>query len=72
MSDSAKRGQELYFGKAACSLCHVGANLTDELFYNIGVGMTAAKPDVGRIAHSKAAAVPPLPEPRIATRMHPR
>jgi len=49
MSDSAKRGRELYFTeKANCSACHVGANLTDEKYHNIGVGMDKEKPDIGR------------------------
>jgi cytochrome c peroxidase len=51
MSDSALRGKELYFSqKASCSACHVGANLTDELYHNLGVGMDAAEPDLGRFA----------------------
>jgi cytochrome c peroxidase len=53
MSDAAVRGRALYFGKAECSVCHVGANLTDELFYNIGVGMHKKDPDVGRFAVTK-------------------
>jgi len=54
MSDSAKRGQELFFSKRVnCSACHVGANLTDELYHNLGVGMDAAKPDLGRYEISK-------------------
>jgi cytochrome c peroxidase len=49
MSDAAKRGRELHFtDKANCSACHVGANLTDEKYHNIGVGMDAQKPDIGR------------------------
>ncbi|MFO0947136.1 MAG: cytochrome c peroxidase [Planctomycetota bacterium] len=48
MSEAAIRGRELYFKKAECSLCHVGTNLTDELFHNIGVGMDKEKPDIGR------------------------
>jgi len=49
MSDSAKRGRELYFtDKANCSACHVGANLTDEKYHNIGVGMDKEMPDIGR------------------------
>jgi cytochrome c peroxidase len=51
MSESAKRGGELFFGqKASCTACHVGANFTDELYHNIGVGMEAEKPDLGRYA----------------------
>jgi cytochrome c peroxidase len=50
MSESARRGQELFFSKrVGCSLCHVGANLTSEEFFNIGVGMGAEHPDLGRL-----------------------
>lgn len=49
MSDSAKRGQKLFFSKEAnCAACHVGANFTDEKYHNLGVGMAAEKPDLGR------------------------
>jgi cytochrome c peroxidase len=53
MSESAVRGQDLYFGKASCSACHVGANLTDEAFHNLGVGISAEKPDLGRFDVTK-------------------
>ncbi len=50
MSESAKRGMKIYFSeKGNCSVCHVGANLTDELYYNLGVGMDAENPDPGRM-----------------------
>ena len=40
MSESAKRGREIFFTeKGNCSACHVGANLADEKYHNIGVGM---------------------------------
>lgn len=49
MSDAAKRGREIYFSnKGNCSACHVGPNLTDELYHNIGVGMDSPEPDLGR------------------------
>jgi len=48
MSLSAERGRELFFGKASCSQCHVGIDLTDEQFHNIGIGMDAEEPDLGR------------------------
>jgi cytochrome c peroxidase len=48
MSESAKRGRDLFFGKANCTACHVGANLSDEQYHNLGVGMAAAEPDLGR------------------------
>lgn len=54
ISDSALRGRNLFFSeKANCTACHVGANLSDELYHNLGVGMTAEKPDLGRFEISK-------------------
>jgi len=37
MSDSAKRGMELFNGKAGCLSCHNGALASDQKYYNIGV-----------------------------------
>ena len=48
LSESAKRGLALFEGKAFCTRCHVGFNLSDGIFHNIGVGMTASEPDMGR------------------------
>jgi cytochrome c peroxidase len=48
MSEAAERGRALYFGKASCSTCHVGFDLTDEMFHNIGIGMDRPEPDLGR------------------------
>ncbi|MCE9637977.1 MAG: c-type cytochrome [Planctomycetes bacterium] len=53
MSASAIRGRDLYFGKANCTKCHVGPNLTDESYRNIGVGMDAKEPDLGRFVVTK-------------------
>jgi cytochrome c peroxidase len=53
MSDSAKRGRDLFFGKANCTACHVGANLADEKYHNLGVGMDKAEPDLGRFVVTK-------------------
>jgi cytochrome c peroxidase len=53
MNDSAKRGRDLFFGKANCTACHVGANLADEKYHNLGVGMDKAEPDLGRFAVTK-------------------
>lgn len=53
LSEPAQRGMKLFFGKAHCSACHVGANFTDGAFHNIGVGMDAEKPDIGREEQSK-------------------
>lgn len=44
-------GQVVYFGKARCSNCHVGDNLTDNQFHNLGVGAVngkLAQPEWGR------------------------
>lgn len=49
MSASAIRGQKLFFSKkSGCSNCHVGANLADEKYHNLGIGMNVDKPDLGR------------------------
>jgi cytochrome c peroxidase len=37
LSDSAKRGLELYIGYGNCIACHAGPAMTDNAFYNIGV-----------------------------------
>ncbi|MFO0890062.1 MAG: cytochrome c peroxidase [Isosphaeraceae bacterium] len=49
--DEFRPGVELQKGK--CTICHVGANFTDELFHNLGVGWDAATKkhkDIGRWA----------------------
>ncbi len=53
LSDAARRGMTLFFDKAECSLCHVGENFTDELYYNIGVGFPSDAPDKGREDHTR-------------------
>ncbi|WP_425396258.1 cytochrome-c peroxidase [Aeoliella sp.] len=53
VSESAIRGGELFFGSAGCSVCHNGANYSDELYHNLGVGMDAEEPDLGRYEVTK-------------------
>ena len=49
MSESAKRGREIFFTeKGNCTACHVGANLADEKYHNLGIGMDKPEPDLGR------------------------
>jgi cytochrome c peroxidase len=49
LSAAAVRGEQLFFGTGAwCSACHNGVNFTDEQFHNIGVGLNAEQPDLGR------------------------
>ncbi len=58
LSESAQRGRELFRDpvKGRCSICHAGANFTDEKFHNLGVG--ADQPDwqknhAGQMDHTK-------------------
>jgi cytochrome c peroxidase len=54
MSASAERGWELFFSqKVNCTACHVGANLADEKYHNLGIGMDKAEPDLGRFVVTK-------------------
>ena len=54
MSDSAVRGRDIFFGeKGSCTACHVGPNLSDEKYHNLGIGMSAKEPDLGRYAITK-------------------
>jgi cytochrome c peroxidase len=48
ISEAAKRGRKLFFGKARCNLCHFGTNFSDEKFHNIGIGWSGETVDVGR------------------------
>jgi len=47
LTPNARAGLSLFRGKGRCSICHVGANLTDELFHNIGLEIGV---DLGRAA----------------------
>lgn len=47
VSDKVKRGYEV-FKKLECDNCHDGVLLTDMQYHNVGIGMDAEKPDVGR------------------------
>ena len=55
MSEAAQRGYQLFKDekKANCETCHVGHNFTDENYNNLGIGMTAKKPDLGYFTISK-------------------
>ena len=56
LDEPAKRGWELFRGKAACSGCHTGDNLSDGLYHLVGVGVpdTGDEGDKGRFDASKA------------------
>ena len=53
LNPEEKLGMELFFGKANCTRCHVGATFSDSQFHNLGVGMDKEKPDLGRYEISK-------------------
>ncbi|PJD97185.1 MAG: cytochrome-c peroxidase [Parachlamydia sp.] len=49
LTEEQLRGMKL-FKKVECANCHWGFNFNDERFMNIGIGMDAAEPDLGRYA----------------------
>lgn len=53
LSKQAQAGMKLFFGKARCSACHTGASFSDNGYHNLGIGMDAKEPDIGREAISK-------------------
>lgn len=53
MSEAAIRGHALFNGKGNCSFCHDGFNFSNSDFHNIGVGMTAKEPNLGRFGQTK-------------------
>jgi cytochrome c peroxidase len=55
LSDSAKRGLELFRGKARCTRCHSGFNFSDEKFHNLGIGWDTNTVDLGRYMVTKNA-----------------
>ena len=56
LDEPAKRGWELFRGKAACTGCHTGDNLSDGLYHRVGVAVpeTGDEGDKGRFDASKA------------------
>lgn len=49
----ALRGLALFEGKASCSACHSGPDLTDGGFHNVGAGMQRRVQDLGRYEVTK-------------------
>ena len=48
MSEAAMRGAELFTAGAGCATCHSGVLFTDMKYHNVGIGMDADEPDLGR------------------------
>ena len=53
LSPAAKRGRRVFFNRAHCSACHSGGNFSDGGFHNLGVGINAKNPDLGRYNETK-------------------
>ncbi len=52
LSEAARRGWQVFSGKAGCTGCHDGLLLTDLQYHNVGIGWDAKKKefaDVGRV-----------------------
>lgn len=45
LTEEAAAGMEIFFGRGRCNACHVGPNLTDGKFHNVGIGFR--RPDDG-------------------------
>jgi cytochrome c peroxidase len=52
LSAAARRGLDLFEGKAGCAECHSGSRFTDDLYHNTGVASVAEKMDTGRGSRS--------------------
>ena len=52
-TEQARSGYEIFKGKARCTNCHSGALLTDMQYHNLGIGMDADSPDLGRFKVSE-------------------
>ena len=48
ISEAAMRGAELFTAEAGCATCHSGVLFTDMKYHNVGIGMDADEPDLGR------------------------
>jgi cytochrome c peroxidase len=52
LTEPARRGALLFFGRAGCARCHRGPLLTDQAFHNTGIPvlLSQGQPDLGRAA----------------------
>ncbi len=53
ITQSEKRGFEIFKGKARCTQCHSGANFTDEKYHNLGIDWDGVFVDLGRYRVTK-------------------
>lgn len=55
LSADAMAGQELFTTKAGCATCHVPPLFSDKTYHNVGIGLAAETPDLGRAKKTKDA-----------------
>lgn len=55
LSADAQAGQELFATKAGCATCHVPPLFSDKAYHNVGIGLAAETPDLGRAKKTKDA-----------------
>lgn len=48
LNEQEQRGWTIFSEKAKCTNCHDGRLLADKQYHNVGIGMDAESPDVGR------------------------
>jgi cytochrome c peroxidase len=48
LSEQERRGWQVFSERASCTNCHDGVLLTDLQYHNVGIGMKAKEPDLGR------------------------
>jgi gluconolactonase len=53
LSEKAKRGLDLFRGKARCTRCHSNFNFSDDKFHNLGIGWDTNTVDLGRYMVTK-------------------
>jgi cytochrome c peroxidase len=53
LTEQEQRGWAVFSQRAQCSNCHAGVLLTDQQFHNVGIGMDAESPDLGRFNVTK-------------------
>ena len=54
LNEQEQRGWTVFSEKAKCTNCHDGRLLADKQYHNVGIGMDAESPDIGRAKISEA------------------
>ncbi len=48
LNETQRRGMDAFMNKGQCSICHTPPIFSNSRYYNAGVGMDKAEPDIGR------------------------